>query len=262
MARNRAQSAPATQYLAPAPQSSTWVQTVSGVAVLTVGLQGTATSAVEAPLKPLAEPIDQLAVDVSVLADDPINSVAPVKPTAASPRFSKFRRQVQDLIKKDVQPSAVSQSIARLENHRRELHRHSNEVESQLLGLQQLLSMQSYGTSFADRLLDEDDLYQTKLQQLQTLESDIHIAIEQADTATLNQLKNRLQRADQDLRQIAQHKLQQYIQQAQGQSTLGLWQEPMYQQSLRWLMEHTHERHLLNARQQTLARTLIAVAPD
>ncbi|MEM7065301.1 MAG: hypothetical protein AAF572_19335 [Cyanobacteria bacterium P01_B01_bin.77] len=248
-----------------------WLQTVSGVAVLTVGLQGAAANAVDAPIIE-AEPPTDAAVETAAMetaametAADVVYPASPIEPSAPQPRFAQWRRQVQKLTTRDIPSSAVSQmssSVVRLENHRRELHRHSNEVESQLLGLQQLLSIQSYGTSFADRLLDEDDTYQAKLQELTALEADIHRAIEQADMMALSQLQARLQYSAQELRQIAQQQLQQYIQQAQDSSTMGLWREPMYQQSLRWLMEHTHERHLLNARQQTLARTMVAIAPD
>ncbi|MBE9070291.1 hypothetical protein IQ260_26980 [Leptolyngbya cf. ectocarpi LEGE 11479] len=246
-------------------QPSGWLQTVSGVAVLTVGLQGTAASAVDAPVIEAGPDaaVETAAVEIANDVAYPISS--PIEPAAPQPRFSQWRRQVQKLTTRDIPSSAVSQispSVVRLENHRRELHRRSNEVESQLLGLQQLLSIQSYGTSFADRLLDENDAYQTKLQALTALEADMHAAIEQADMVALSQLQARLQRSDQELRQIAQQQLQHYIQQVQDSSTMGLWREPMYQQSLRWLMEHTHERHLLNARQQTLARTLVAIAPD
>lgn len=266
MEHNQAQSTAAPQYPSPA-QPSGWLQTVSGVAVLTVGLQGAAASAVDAPVVEIAEPTTDAAVETAAMetAADVASPAASIAPSAPQPRFSQWRRQVQKLTTRDISSSAVSQispSVVRLEKHRRELHRHSNEVESQLLGLQQLLSIQAYGTSFADRLLDEDDTYQSKLQELTALEADIHEAIEQADTVALSQLQARLQRSDQELRQIAQKQLQHYIQQAQDSSTMGLWREPMYQQSLRWLMEHTHERHLLNARQQTLARTLVAIAPE
>lgn len=250
----------------PSPaQSSGWLQTVSGVAVLTVGLQGTAASAVDAPVIEAGSDAAVKTATVEIANDVAYPVSAPIEPTAPQPRFSQWRQQVQKLTTRDIPSSTVSQvrqSVVRLENHRRELHRHSNHVESQLLGLQQLLSIQSYGTSFADRLLDEDATYQAKLQELTALEADIHGAIEQEDMAALSQLQIHLQRSDQELRQIAQQQLQAYIQQAQDSSTMGLWQEPMYQQSLRWLMEHTHERHLLNARQRTLARTLVAIAPD
>ncbi|MBT9311911.1 hypothetical protein [Leptothoe kymatousa] len=168
-----------------------------------------------------------------------------------------------DLQLRSNQPQpAVSLSVELLKHHRRELHRRSNAVESQLLNVQQLLSMPSYGNSFADRLLTEDEFYQSKLRKLQTLEAEIHTAIEQQDKILLEQLQHRLQRMDEDLRTLAQTRLQQHIEQAQGTSVSGLWQEPMYHSSLQWLMDHTHERHALKARQQTLAQTIVAMAVD
>lgn len=245
--------------------SHPWWQTASGVAILTVGLQGMAANAVgELPVTDVpdgGESVPDAAVDIALeTAPEIVAEVAPANPR---PRFSQLMTRAQSLIKNEPQQQSVANlSVARLEIHSRDLHRRSNQVEAKLLGLQQLLSLQSYGTSFADRLLAEDATYQAKLQQLQALETEIHGAIEQADSATLSQLERRLQRVDQDLRQQAQTQLQQYIERAQATSTLGIWQEPMYRESLLWLMEHTHERHLLKARQQTLARTLIAVAPD
>lgn len=261
MAQNRAQST-AISNCQPQRQSYKWLPTASGVLALTVGLQGNTTIAVGA-LSASSPELDHLTnqredtIDVS--AD--IETVSPIEPPLQRPKFSQFKSRAQRLLKTDVK-SAPNLSLDRLQNHRRTLHRRSNEVESQLLSLQQLLSIQSYGTSFADRLLDEDDVYQTKLQQLQALEAEIHVAIEQADTVKFSQIQSRLRGIDQELKQLAQKQLQQYIAQAQTSSTLGLWQEPMYRESLRWLMEHTHERHLLKARQQTLARTLIAVSPN
>lgn len=266
MARNQVQSADVTQPSTSALLPSSWVQTVSGVAVLTIGLQGATTHAVAAPTGPLSTPsksVNDLAATHDIIDSTATNEAATVEPTAAPPRFSQLRTQLQRVIPKNVtQPATISQSIARLESHRRELHHSSNEVESQLLGLQQLLSIQSYGTSFADQLLDENDAYQTKLQKLQRLEADIHRAIKQSDSVTLEQLQIRLRHTDGELRQIAQKQLQQYIiQQSQVNSASDLWQEPMYRESLRWLMEHTHERHLLKARQQMLTRTFVAIAP-
>ncbi|MEO1507922.1 MAG: hypothetical protein AAFU84_09765 [Cyanobacteria bacterium J06633_23] len=251
----------------PRPQPShLWWQTASGVAILTVvGLQGMAANAVgELPVTLSDRPDgDRETIDAAAAPEISPDIVAEVAPAGPQPRFSQFMTRAQGLItNKPQQQSVANLSLARLEIHSRDLHRRSNQVEAKLLGLQQLLSLQSYGTSFADRLLAEDATYQAKLQQLQALETEIHGAIEQADSSTLSQLERRLQRVDQDLRQQAQTQLQQYIERAQATSTLGIWQEPMYRESLMWLMEHTHERHLLKARQQTLARTLIAVAPD
>ena len=224
---------------------------------LTVGLQGAAANSDATVTQSETEnPADQ--------SEDNVDVSAPVETTPVSveaapiwPRFSKFI-QTRRPAKNATRPLA----IARLERHQRELHRRSNDVESQLLAIQELLSLESYGTSFADRLLDDDDTYQTKLQQLHQLEAEIHTALKRSDETTVNQLKTRLQRAERELRRLAQNQLRRYIEQAQASSTLGLWQEPMYRESLRWLMEHTHERHLLKARQQILARTMIAIASD
>jgi hypothetical protein len=228
--------------------------------VLTVGFQGTAANAV-GDLPELNESTSGFEEAVNVSADTNISPIASVETAPIRPRFSQLKAQVHRLIKADAQP-ASKLPVIRLENHRRDLHRRSNEVESQLLDLQYLLSIQSYGTSFADRLLDEDETYQTKLQQIQTLEAEIHVAIQRADTVELKQLERRFYRTERALRKTAQTQLQQHIERSQSTSTLGLWQEPIYQESLRWLMEHTHERHLLRAREQTLARTLVAIALD
>ena len=104
--------------------------------------------------------------------------------------------------------------------------------------------------------------YQRKLQQLTKLETEIHSAIERDDQTQLRNLQHRLQRMDEDLRILAQQQLQQHIEQAQAESVSSLWQEPMYNSSLEWLMDHTHERHSLKARQQTLARTMVAIAAE
>ena len=280
MKLNRAQSTVATKRLAKSQRSHSWLQTASGMTILAIGLQGAAASAVgelsvdnlSAPLPAsISDPdgISESAVSESAVSESAVE-VAPenntsVEPTAPQPRFAQFKNRVQGLMKPDSQPLSNSLSnpyVARLETHRRDLNRRSNEVEAQLLSVQQLLSIQSYGTSFADRLLDEDREYQVKLQQLRALETLLHTALEQADTEMLNLLNNRLQRIEQDLKQRAQLQLQQHIEQAQVTSTLGLWQEPMYRESLRWLMQHTHERYLLKARQQTLAHAFVAIAPN
>lgn len=257
MEYNRAHSATVNY-----PQSHLYslLPATSGILVLTMGLQTAAANAVgvsSAPLTESTSSTSQQTVDAS--AETATGTVAPVAP--AHPRFSQLKRRAQQLLTTQVTP-VTNLSLTRLENHRRELHRRSNEVELQLLSLQQLLSIQSYGTSFADQLLNENEAYQAKLVQLQTVEAEMHTAIEQSDTAALSQLQNRLQRTAQELQQIAQNQLIEHIEQAQTTSTLGLWQEPMYRESLRWLMEHTHQRHLLNARQRTLAHTLVAIAPD
>ncbi len=256
MEQNRAQFAGKRQVLS----HSHWLQTVSGMAVLAVGLQGS-TAHAEIPVAIADKPTDGITNADTDAVDDAVDVSTSVAPAPVRPTFSPLTR-IQRLLNSDTRLADTSLPANRLDDHRRGLHRRSNEVESKLLGLQQLLSIQSYGTSFADRLLDEDETYQTKLQQLQTLEADMHTALAQGNETGLNQLKNRLQQTDKELRQLAQNQLQQYVQQVQGESTLGLWQEPMYRQSLRWLMEYTHERHLIQARQQTLAQTLVAMAPQ
>ncbi|MEM1250942.1 MAG: hypothetical protein AAGI69_00820 [Cyanobacteria bacterium P01_H01_bin.21] len=252
MEQNRAQS---TAIPRCSSQPNPWLSAASGMLALTVGLQGaTANNDATVTLSETENPTDQSEDNVDVSA--PVETT-PVLPAPIWPRFSKLI-QTRQPVKTETRPLAMT----RLESHQRELHRRSNDVESQLLAIQELLSLPSYGTSFADRLLDDDDVYQTKLQQLRLLEAEIHTALERSDETTVNQLKTRLQRADRELRRLAQKQLRRYIEQAQATSTLGLWQEPMYQESLRWLMEHTHERHLLKARQQTLRRTMIATASD
>ncbi|MEM8614923.1 MAG: hypothetical protein AAGF93_23160 [Cyanobacteria bacterium P01_H01_bin.105] len=263
MEHNRAHSTAVTHFLTQ-PYPHSWLPTASGMLALTVGLQGAAANAVGGvPFTESTESTNQHAVDITVETDLEVDTgtVTPVELALQQPRFSQLKSRAQQLLKTQAAP-APNLSIVRLENHRRELHRRSNEVESQLLGVQQLLSIQSYGNSFADQLLNENDAYQTQLQQLQALEAKMHTAIEQSDMARLSQLQNRLQSTDQELWQIAQKQLEHYMEQAQTTSTLGLWQEPMYRESLRWLMEHTHQRHLLKARQQILARTLVAVAAN
>ncbi|MGD1951757.1 MAG: hypothetical protein ACFB14_19240 [Leptolyngbyaceae cyanobacterium] len=258
MQQNRAQSIAIPHCLKPSQSIPyRWLSAVSGILALTVGLQGAAANSEATVTLSEAENLtDQSEDNVDVLV--PIEATpAPVEAAPIWPRFSRLI-QTRQPVKTETRPLAM----ARLESHQRELHRRSNDVESQLLAIQELLSLPSYGTSFADRLLDDDDVYQTKLQQLRLLEAEIHTALEQSDETTVNQLKTHLQRTDRELRRLAQKQLRHYIEQAQATSTLGLWQEPLYQESLRWLMEHTHERHLLKARQQTLRRTMIATAPD
>ena len=263
MERNRAHSITVNHRLS--AQSSSWIPATSGILALTFGLPGAAADALgELPETFTAPevPTNELeGVDRTSATEEEPPKLSPVEPATSVPRFSRLKLQAQKLLRSP-HSAAPTLSVDRLESHRRDLHRQSNEVESQLLGVQQLLSIQAYGTSFADRLLAEDATYQAKLQQLQTLEAELHGAMKQDDTATLDQLQNRLGQTDRELRQIAQAQLQRYIDQSQTNSTLGLWQEPMYRKSLRWLMEHTHERHQLNARQKTLARTLVAIAAN
>lgn len=238
-----------------------WRQTISGVTVLTLGFQGTAANAVNGANQPLNPPNSQASLThksvEGTAVKEPVTNGLLAPESVQSPRFSAFGWRP---ILHSNQPSDLSLSIARLREHRRQLHRHSNDVEYQLLGIQQLLSLQAYGNSFADHLLTEHGGYQSKLQQVRHLEVDIHRAIEQDDATSLGQLQFQLQSLDQELRILAQQQLQQYIKQAPGKS--GLWQEPMYLASLEWLMQYTHERHLLKARQQTLAQTLVAMAID
>ncbi|NEQ48986.1 MAG: hypothetical protein F6K11_02475 [Leptolyngbya sp. SIO3F4] len=245
-------------------QSQTWVQTVSGITLLAVGLQGTAADAVgdwsSQSLDGQTE-LENTGFAEAVGETNP-EIVAPVKPEMAQPRFTQLRMRFQTIVNSEVSETVDESPTNGLENHRRELHRRSNAVELKLLELQQLLSLQAYGTSFADRLLEEDGAYQAKLQELRSLEAKFHRALEQTDRAALRQLRYRLQQIDQELLQQAQVQLQQYVAAAQMTSTLGLWQEPMYRESLRWLMEHTHERHLLQARQQMLASTVVAMTVD
>lgn len=245
-------------------QSRSWGKTISGLTILAVGLQGTTADAVgEQSLQSPDEGAN--AKETGRLTKPFVErsaAVEPVAPETTQPRFAQWRIRLQAMVNQTVQQADEDLEIGHLENHRRELHRRSNQVESQLLELQQLLSLQAYGTSFADRLLEDDQAYQAKLQELRSLEADIHRALDRSDEARLKRLQFRLEQADRELRQQAQRQLRQYIAQAQMSSTLGLWQEPMYRESLKWLMEHTHERHLLQARQQTLASTLVAMTAN
>ena len=227
------------------------------MALLTVGVPGAIANIEGQPPAPAS---GEAMVNTSA-AVAPAGAAA-IEPAIAQPRFSQLRARVNGLLSNPAPSSAPSLAAARLEDHRQKLNHRSNEVESQLLSVQQLLSIQSYGTSFADRLLAEDADYQAKLQQLQTQEAELHRALGQTDPTRLAQLRRRVQLTEQALQQRSQLQLQRHIEQAQASSTLGLWQEPMYLGSLRWLMEHTHERHLLKAQQQTLARTLIATAAE
>lgn len=241
-------------------RSQRWRQTVSGVTVATLGLQGAAANAIDVPSAVF--PADSRPTDTFIT----IAETSPAEPATSEPevvlipRFSALGWR--PLLSTSRQESPVSLSVERLKQHRRELHRRSNEVESQLLTIQQLLSMQSYGNSFADKLLSEDEFYQSKLQKLTKLEAEIHSAIEDDNQTQLRNLQHRLQQMDEDLRILAQQQLQQYIEQAQSQSLSSLWQEPMYNSSLQWLMDHTHERHSLKARQRTLAQTMVAMAAE
>lgn len=264
MKLSRAHAAVVANHTAISRQSRTWIHTVSGITILAVGLQGTDAMGKLSEQSFDESPIANLGnIDLTDTFVEPIDSVvAPKESNLTQPRFSQFRVRVQALISNNSSQSSRLSIIDHLEAHRRQLHRRSNEVELQLLDLQQLLSLQAYGTSFADRLLDEDEAYQSKLQQLQTLEAEMYGTIGQSNTAMFNQFKHQLQLADQELRDIAQNKLKKYIEHTQSTSTLGVWQEPMYLESLTWLMEYTHERHLLKIRQQTLMHTLLANNPE
>lgn len=260
MERNRAQSKAVTRRPRRSQQRPLyWLPAASGMLALTVGVQGTAANAlVEWPgfLGQSNESNNQFGEQENIATAIATNEASAVEPALLRPQFSQAHPQPQQGRQTEASPS-FPKPIRSLEDYRRDLHRRSNAVESQLLDLQQLLSMQAYGTSFADRLLVEHEDYQVKLRQLQNLESELlQAAIAQADTATFNQIYMRLYNTDRELRQIAQTQLQRYIEQSQTNSTLGLWQEPMYVQSLRWLMEHTHERHQLQARQQTFLTTM------
>ncbi|MDV3352962.1 hypothetical protein QGP82_30080 [Leptothoe sp. LEGE 181152] len=260
MERNRTQSKAVTRRpMQPQQRPLYWLPTASGMLALTVGVQGTANALGEWPgfLGQSNTPINELGETDNTATAVDTNGTSSVEPALLRPRFSQASPQAQQVRQAEAPPS-FPKPITNLEDYRRDLHRRSNAVESQLLGLQQLLSIQAYGTSFADRLLVEDDAYQTKMRQLQSLEAELlQAAIAQADTATFNQIYVRLYNTDRELRRIAQMQLQRHIEQAQTNSTLGLWQEPMYVQSLRWLMEHTHERHQLQARQQTFTATMV-----
>ena len=141
-------------------RSRRWRQTVSGVTLATLGLQGTAANAVDAPstMPPAEGSVDEL---MAVAEASP----AIVEPKTREPEVSLIPRFSTvgwpHLRSTGRQEAPVSLSVERLKQHRRELHRRSNEVESQLLTIQQLLSMQSYGTSFADKLLSEDEFLST-----------------------------------------------------------------------------------------------------
>lgn len=260
MARNRTYTGASIQLQ---PKAFYCLSTASGMLALALGWQGTAANALGdlpgTPVKPneptdLFEETDSVTADID--SDIVTDKASPVEPAALKPRFSQLNPQAQQMLLPDTQSSST-EPIKRLEDYRRDLHRRSNMVESRLLGLQQLLSIQAYGTSFADELLFEDETYQTKIRQLQITEAKIlQASIIQTEETTPKQLHAHFQNTDQELRQIAQMQLQRYIKQAQTTSTLGLWQEPMYLQSLRLLMEHTNERHQLQARQQILAQAI------
>ncbi|EKV00722.1 hypothetical protein Lepto7375DRAFT_2854 [Leptolyngbya sp. PCC 7375] len=260
MERNRAQSKAITRRpRQPQQRPLYWLPVASGMLTLTVGVQGTANALGEWPgfLGQSNKPTSELGETDNTATAVDTNETSSVEPALLRPRFSQASPQAQQVRPAEA-PPAFPKPIRSLEDYRRDLHRRSNAVESQLLGLQQLLSIQAYGTSFADRLLVEDEGYQVKLRQLQSLEAELlQAAIAQADTATFNQIYVHLYNTDRELRRIAQTQLQRHIDQAQTNSTLGLWQEPMYVQSLRWLMEHTHERHQLKARQQTFITTMV-----
>ncbi|MEM6252171.1 MAG: hypothetical protein AAF821_04535 [Cyanobacteria bacterium P01_D01_bin.156] len=231
-----------------------WRKTISGVALLTFGFQGTAANAVNVPDTLTTNDVIDETVEKTGVESTLTGHVVLEK--LKQPRFSPLRWQSSR------SQTAVNLSLERLKQHRRELHSHSNDVEFQLLGLQQLLSLEPYSNSFADELLKENTLYQNKLEEVKTLEIDIHRALEQDNGADLNRLQLRLRNLDEELRTLAQQQLKQYVEQAQNVSSSGIWQEPMYHASLEWLMDYTHERHLLKARHKTLAQTMVAMAAE
>ena len=207
-----------------------WVKTVSGIAAVTAaGSLPTVTAA--APDPPDMSPAAPPEILSERLAQQRHRPAVAIAPALAGPRFA---------IRSLRRPSPLEQ----LEARRQQLRRQQSQTETQLAQIQHLLALEVYSPSFADELLSQSRAYQLQLRELQRLEARSQ-SLDAAAAAA---------QAEQRLQRLAQEQLARYIDQHQTDS--ALWQEPMYHSSLGWLMEATHQRHLLLARQHTVAQAI------
>ena len=181
----------------------------------------------------------------SMVLSEPVSAVRPSVQLSELPspvvRFSGTRQATEQM------PTAES---ARLVTYKVQIGRQLSQVELKLVGLRQHLALDAYEKSFIDQLLDQDARYQSQLQQLKAI--DIEMALEagktNGDQVRLAELNRRAQRAQVQLRQVAQAVLARHMTHAQG----AVVQEPLYQHLLTQLTDYTHEHKVLRLRQENV----------
>ncbi|MEM1239575.1 MAG: hypothetical protein AAGI45_07035 [Cyanobacteria bacterium P01_H01_bin.26] len=137
-----------------------------------------------------------------------------------------------------------------------ELAVRSQQLDQQLSSLTSALALQPAEVSQIASLLQTDTAYQGLLQQLQALESDIAIEYSNPDlnSERFNTLYAEYSQTANELRQIAQAVLADYVAAVSLESPDPLWQEDSYHALLQELMDLSHLRQMLAVEENTLAQ--------
>ncbi|MEM9978705.1 MAG: hypothetical protein AAF808_13855 [Cyanobacteria bacterium P01_D01_bin.2] len=137
-----------------------------------------------------------------------------------------------------------------------ELEVRSQQLDQQLSSLTSALTLQPAEVSQIANLLQADNAYQELLQQLHALESDIAIEYSNPDlnSERFNTLYAEYSQTANELRQIAQAVLADYVAAVSLESPDPLWQEDSYHALLQELMDLSHLRQMLAVEENTLAQ--------
>lgn len=137
-----------------------------------------------------------------------------------------------------------------------ELAGKSQQLEQQFISLTAVLALQPNEANQIANLLKTDTTYQRRLQQLQALEQEIAIEYSNLDlnNEQLEILYTEYAQMAEQLRQIAQTVLVNYVSAASVEFSDPLWQEDSYQALLQELMDLSHLRQMLVVEQHTLAQ--------
>ncbi|MEA5466128.1 hypothetical protein [Leptothoe sp. PORK10 BA2] len=146
-----------------------------------------------------------------------------------------------------------------LANRQAELLVRSQQLSQQLASTTSLLALQPDEVSQITNLLQTDANYQAHLQQLQSLENAIadEFSNPDMDNTQLGELYAGYYQIENQLRQIAQTVLANYMYVASFESPDPLWQEAAYQAPLQELMDLSHQRQMLLMEQSTLDQIAI-----
>lgn len=137
-----------------------------------------------------------------------------------------------------------------------ELESRSQQLTQQFASLTSALALQPDEANHIANLLNTDTTYQNSLQQLQALERNIAVEYSNPDldNSQLEALYTEYAQAADQLRQIAQAILADYISVASVESPDPLWQEDSYLALLQELIDLSHLRQMLAIERDTLAQ--------
>ena len=135
-----------------------------------------------------------------------------------------------------------------------ELTVRAQQLEQKFVNARSILALRPDEISPISNLLQTDADYQSHLQQLQILENDIanEFSNPEIDTTQLGELYAVYYQIENQLRQIAQNALADYLYVASQESADPIWQEASYIAPLQELIDLSHQYQMLVVEQHTL----------